>query len=831
MVADVLCHRPRRRNLFRMAAFNPFAELAKQDNPKNSYPLSGEAFKDAMWDHAVSIKGENWNKTFPYQLLILNDQLVAEHTFTLPIPPESLTITMPFAINTQVTLGGVVEEHNGSPIRMLSFSGTLGVLPSRSSSAAGNNGLSAKDALGASLGFAAGTIISASSVVQARVTAAQNILGSSNIFANISSNEDLANAGTGYYQFRLLQQFLEAYANVKKRPEGRGYRLAVAIWKDEAIYLVSPMSFEVRRSAASPLEYMYSMQFKAWRRITRLGKEVTREGVSSAPRMALQNALALLSQARQTCEDLKSVAAAIRGDLQEILEVFRQSILFAKDYVSVNLTLADLPADLALDAVKGAIEIAERASSLGSDVGAMANTTKNKYSIKEFKKAAGVSTMSDADIAKAAKGLKPGQSEYSLQSTEEIEDQSEHNTYSSLSLSDLSLPPAIDDKIQQSIEETRKMTRTDFEKALTKVQDFLDHYSRSVGASNDASGSIKRAPTEDDFTLMFALNQAALGLSKMIVASSMDTTKEDAIAYVAGLATRSGIAFQQPTAKIAVPFPYGSTLEQIAARYLGDAKRWHEIAALNGLRSPYVDEDGFSLPLLSNGKGNQVVVAPSQNLFVGQPVTLSASNTPRSARRITKIDTVNDQMSIVHLSGAEDLGKYTVMGQAVLHTYLPNTVNSQMQLYVPSTDAPRQDNLTSKTIPGVNEFDPMIEAGGVDLLLTPSGDLAITADGDCKLAVGLPNLVQRVRIALGTPKGTLPQHPDYGLGLIPGTSTADLNASQLLEATRGLFQNDPAFTGVYSATVVKKGPALSLSVNVGIAGQDIVLPVSVDVKS
>lgn len=792
---------------------NPNANLAlENERPTEIFGLS--SFSDKMWESARTIDGGNWNKSFPYQLLVMEGDKTA-YTFTLPIPPESLTITTPFAINTQVTLGGIVEEHNGAPIRTLSFSGTFGVLPARTSAAGVASVTNAQALLGATMGFAAGTITAATAALQDRTTALSNIWGLDKPFGNTVSEADIETKGTGYFQFRLLQQFLESYANIKKSKTGKKYRLAVAIWKDQAIYFVTPVMFEVRRSAASPLEYMYSLQFKAWKRVTQLGTAMESGDRAQSPRMVLQNVLATISEARQILADSKNIAAAAVNDLGEIMEVLRQTVLFVKDSISAQITLSELPADLVLEIMRSTTAITEAAGGLVRGTSSDLNRLKSKYWLDS----SGAVASELWDFAEEYFSVGQALSGNGMQSL------------SSTEVGSLPLPLGTKDKIDQAVAKARSQTRSDFEKSLQAVQDYADKYAKAVNAAGTTDSAIKRSPNEDDYNILFALNNAAMALSKLVVLSSQETAKEDAIAYVAGLATRSGIAFQQPVAKIAVPFPYGSTLEQIAARYLGDAKRWHEIAALNGLRSPYVDEEGFEIPLISNGKDSQVVVEAATNLYVGQPVTLSATNTPRTARRITKIDTIGPQMSLIHLSGADDLGRYTVMGDATLHAYLPNTVNSQMQIYIPSTDTPAERLLTSKTIPGVDEFDPMINAGGVDLLLTPSGDLAITQDGDCKLAVGLTNLVQRVRIALGTPRGTLPQHPDFGLGLRPGTSTADLTASELLEATKGMFNNDPAFTGVYSASVVKKGPTLSLSVSVGIAGQDIVLPISVDVKA
>lgn len=57
-----------------------------------------------------------------------------------------------------------------------------------------------------------------------------------------------------------------------------------------------------------------------------------------------------------------------------------------------------------------------------------------------------------------------------------------------------------------------------------------------------------------------------------------------------------------------------------------------EIVALNGLQSPYVDEEGFSMPLLVNGSGNQGGMLVDIYLLVTAPAMFSSlldeSNNP-----------------------------------------------------------------------------------------------------------------------------------------------------------------------------------------------------------
>jgi hypothetical protein len=73
-------------------------------------------------------------------------------------------------------------------------------------------------------------------------------------------------------------------------------------------------------------------------------------------------------------------------------------------------------------------------------------------------------------------------------------------------------------------------------------------------------------------------------------------------------------------------------------------------------------------------------------------------------------------------------------------------------------------------------------------------------------------------------------HPNYGLPIKPGDSTADVDAKSVLKAVQDMFSHDPSFSGVTAASVLKSGPVSKISINVGIAGTSQVVPITVDVR-
>lgn len=798
-------------------------ELARQSNETNTgmgieRAIDAVSSLDPMWEHA-KIDGVRWNKAYPYQLILLEKTDTGYRRgsaqFTLPIPPQAISISTPFAISTTVTLGGIVEEHNGAPLKTITFSGTTGVHPLK------GTGETLKQA-GVVQSILAGTITAISNTVSA-INA-----DTANNRPNLVSDSNLDELkGTGYYQFHLLQIFLERYASLKRTENGRDVRLAVAMWKDQAIYLVTPVTFDVRRDASSPWEYQYNLVFRAWRRITHLGQGPDAmsafKPISRDPNQFTE-LLNKMQDARRVLQGARDALLAINADAEKVLlEPIREVVLFAKDAMGVATTAADLPSAITSTFKTALLESKAALARIGD-----AGHSLRSLADESGKSETGAGTQSSSG---ALSGADPGN---------KLFDNPEDNfaLFEKIRPSDLSLPLATLRKINEEKRRIRKLTRLDFEKTRDQFVDFSTTFADAVGAGSPAfddtygrsATASTRTPTPDDFDVMFSLNEICIQMDKLAATSDVNRERTTTMETVAGMASASGIAFTVPTSKFAVPFPYGATLEQLAAQYLGDPDRWHEIVALNGLRQPYVDEEGFDRPLLVNGRGNLLVVSDATDLYISQPVWISSTTTSRTKRHIVAIDRGVPGQVTLTLDGDQDLDRFDVVAGAVLHAFKPDTVNSQMLIYIPSDEPADEESYNTKSIPGVDQFDPLIEAGGVDLLLTQNGDLAITPDGDCRLATGLTNLIQRIRSAMATPRGSLLHHPEYGLGLEVGVSTADLNAKQMLAALQGMVAGDPAFSGISGVAISKVGPVARVAMSVGVTGTNQTIPISVDIR-
>lgn len=777
-----------------------------------------------FYPQALEINADLWDKYIPYQLVLIealpNGKYVSTgEKFTLPMPPQELNLDIPFATQINANLTGVTIQHGGAPFRNIALQGTTGIVLQK------NRGKPFEQRLEAESIFA-GTI-SAAGTVNTAVQKADNNTGQPlniNIGASPGFQDDnhIDSTTTGYYQMRLMERFIESYVSLKTNSTSRNdtagslglgidtrdpktLRMGFCIWKDEAVYLVEPMQLTKRRTAANPMEYMYTLVLRGWRRIELEG--ASDQAVIDSPSIArnpnaLVDAFNKFREITAIVEGSNNVLRAVINDPVNLLsETLRETTLFLSAFSGLKTSLTHLPDTITNDC----LPIIQR------DWMALRSQFHSFISM-------------EADTALRSP----------LPLNENIKNEIRINLFPNLSPELLRLPQTVRNKIDLEKERIQKFNRKDFEEKRDFVQATAADFADRVGAGNvvfsetynRALPTVSRSPTSEEFDILYALNEATLILDQLAATSDINPTFLTSMEYVAGLAEKSGIAFKIPQSKFAVPFPYGASLEQIALQYLKDANRWHEIATLNGLREPYVDEEGFTLQLITNGHEDTVMVSDISNLFVGQTVWILSNTVKKEKRHITKLETLEAGQNIITLDGDPDLQKFLVSNSARLEAFLPGTVNSQKIIYIPSTVISPESSET-KAVPGVDEFDPLLSVSGVDLLLTPSGDLAITPDGDVRLAYGLANIVQTVKLALSTPRGSLIQHPEYGLSIKVGMSTADLDTNELLKNVKSMFSKDRMFSGIRAASIVQSGPVLKLVLDIGIAGTSQFVPVSI----
>ncbi len=731
--------------------------------------------------------------------------------YTLPINPQELTIQTPFAIKTTVTSGGILEEHNGAPIKMITINGTTGHRINRQVNF-GNTSSSNKNSLTDSIKDVFGNTIEAAGTAVKSTTDFTNALtGKDSV-----TSEDVKY--TGYYQYHMLKMFLETYAEAKKYSEYSGWRLVLRIPKDKIDYIVTPQVFTTRKSVASPNEYLYTIQMLAWAQLP--DDQMTTVSFNNNQTASYYSrAVTALKRARSAINSYQNIVGAVKNDIEvNVLGPINNVILLGKDITGIAKTVFDFPVDvknLLKDPFKNALLQLNEAN---LDLAA----SKALYELKIY----GVS-----DTGASAQPSLNSQS-----SLKKLQDPVQNEALADLvPISNLQVSNNQQAAIDNATNTAKDYNSNDFKKLINNLEATYKAIEPLIATKD---------PTEPEWELLYSLKDSITSLHSLIIGvdgstsaneketSALDSYLEkSAMAFWQGQAAFSNINFTKPQSKIAVPFPYKATLEQLAATYLGTPERWIEIAALNGLQAPYIDEEGFSYKLSANGSSNQITTNSANNFYVGQSIYLSSDTELTINRKIQQIIEISANNYLITLDGAADLVKFKIVDNAQIKAYLPYTINSLSQIYIPSKTQVAPSNASANPITYIEDTLDFVKFTKIDLLLDSKGDLAITNNGFLNLAFGKTNLFQAAKMIMSTPQGSLLLHPEFGGGIEAGTSDADFDAATSLTRISTSFAADPRFKAPNPIKLTQESGSLSIDLVVPVANGDGVLPITLPLKS
>lgn len=201
----------------------------------------------------------------------------------------------------------------------------------------------------------------------------------------------------------------------------------------------------------------------------------------------------------------------------------------------------------------------------------------------------------------------------------------------------------------------------------------------------------------------------------------------------------------------------GETIRDIAARLLGDARRWHELVVLNDLKAPYTADSATTRP---------GVLAPGDSVLY--PSTDTGGADPFG---INPVNTSPDEL---------DAEGQPVVGDVAAQSY--------------GRDIRLKTNVTD---------------GGVELT-----DISVNQGGDVSTIVGLPNVEQAIRIKFITEVKTLPAHPNFGARYPIGTKADIASFNTFRLNTIATLQSDDRIASVEDLEFTALGDVLALSARV-----------------
>ena len=215
-------------------------------------------------------------------------------------------------------------------------------------------------------------------------------------------------------------------------------------------------------------------------------------------------------------------------------------------------------------------------------------------------------------------------------------------------------------------------------------------------------------------------------------------------------------------------------------------------------------------------------------LWIGQAIIIQSDTVPAFTRKIIDVERIGDNNFLVTVDGLGNLDNLSTIDNARMQGYLPGTVNSQNQIFIPVDEPSDPDDRTFE-IPKLDQSN-LTKISKVDFLLTENGDIALNTIGDFRLANGLTNLIQALKLKVITQKGTLLRHLDYGLGIKHGVSVSDIENGAIINSLNQMVQADDRFERVERIDISLTGSTLKINMAVTIANSTGVVPITFDVR-
>jgi len=292
----------------------------------------------------------------------------------LPIPPQELSISMPVADTVIPTLTGYNEISGGAPFRNIMIAGTTGLWPDR---------------VAVSESGEPNPLTTAVAPITDAVT--ELVTGAPPRITNAASKSTFPLDETGFFRFHQLRQFLEGYVALKRRADPvqqgdedkagqrhRGQamyperlRLALAIWRDSTVYLCRLQQFDMRRSADRPLEYRYSIQLQAFKRvdINERGQAKSELKINTNRINRLFDVMNRINAVRKILSgSQKLIQFGVLGPLSIINELSRQVSGAVKDVLGITRSLIDMPSTFARSIVGSLLEASQQIASGVADI-------------------------------------------------------------------------------------------------------------------------------------------------------------------------------------------------------------------------------------------------------------------------------------------------------------------------------------------------------------------------------------------------------------------------------------------------------------------------------
>lgn len=826
---------------------------AEKTTAKELQKALDDALPSPLFRTVQTIKPANWNSDDPYFFAVATasedngvvislddnpfEKYFESNKVPLLIPPSSITITTPFAINVSATNGGILEEHNGVVFRNIQISGTTGVFRDKTVLGNRNNKPGLAQKLGnafapATTAAITGLISQVSSLVKSVVGEGPGEIG--DIDKKLKGNPNSL-VNTGYFQYWQLYNFIAAYAQFKKEKKNEFVRLVFCSSKDNIAYVVTPLSFELKRDTTNPLLYHYNIALKSWD-IVPASVGITLQAIEiPTPDSigAIKAITDILRQGQKTITAATNVLSGVHSDITTVVNVYNQALIFLSNTAGVlndvsnfgDIMKNNVAALLANSAnnrnlIQGAIK--DSSSGLGS----AASSLNNFLAPSNAPSGATAATITGAGgSVKSQKTTPGGEDKASASQTVSSQAQSAGTigtgtaAFQAITLDQLDIPEGVQAQIDARSAAAASLTAGDIRELVDQLSSISDNYVASINSMDPVYASTYGIPvttssgnklaTEDDILIAVAIEEARVSFLSTLATGQLFKERNPDPFLSANAHIPSVDQMTTPISTIAVPWQRGGSLDRLAEQYFGNSIKSRDIAVLNGLRAPYVDEVGFTLPILG-ATGRTFVTSTHNNIAINQFVTINGNALSSTRRQIVNIEALGGGQFRVTVSGIANLDIYSPSSAPFIFARLPGTVGPGDTILLPDLQQP-DDVFALRPTPLYSQLTQAQKLFKVDIGLSQDGhDIDVGANGDINRSFGYNNATQAIRLAIETERGELERHITYGLPLAIGSRTADFSLTDVEEAVSTTISNDPRFLTA-NATATLNGSVVNIT--------------------
>jgi hypothetical protein len=729
--------------------------------------------------------------------------------FPLPITPQEITQTENFAVTIKPSQGGTIIQHAGNRYKDLVISGTTGVSPFRGA------------------------------------TGVDQLTG-----AAIAQPDELKYR-SGYEVFIHFRHWIKSYHQAKVNPDKKNLRMIFKNYKDWEFLIVEPLKFSMKRDASRPLLYNYSIQFKV------LG-HYKLPNVSNSILDSIDNAITEVSVAISTARGIflkfQDVIRSSALEIDSFTENLRNVNLAVKAAIGIKLTATDMS-----NRIQQNFLTQRDALNLLLKLGVRTQALANPATIKSLERAGidlssisltGTPEQVGAQLQQVARGFggsgNPKNDFFQAQANL-------GDLNSQIGIEDF--PPAAQQELINEQVSASGISRQKMQTILTQGISIRDKFADSIqlsgadyddvyGITSTFNGIIPTDSVDVQFQILYAFSLAIQQLEQLLsndqlfdINQNLFSRTDSNSSYLnigAGI-----ISFPDPQAGIKEGIvPFGATLESIALSELGSTSRWTELAELNNLKPPFIDNTNSSgsrinLSVQSAGYSNPtqlqhlaagfqyiVAISPSPTgAWIGKPnfiATFSGGDPTVStnwnfrypddgmtaqvfdSQKVLEFSILTNTWSPISLAELMS-GEVLRPGDLIKIPIIQRPDNNTIQR------GPR-DNATTN---GLSQSEKSL---GVDLKLGSDGDLIITPNGDLDLSVGTVNGAQAIILKLLYSRGEVKSHPELGTKLQIGGKIQDIGVVRAQILTTLL--QDSRIQDVKNVNLFQQGSTIMVSMDV-----------------